>query len=119
MKPVPRIRPHAEPLPGLGLELARERSLDGLLGRLVERIAALPPVATAGVWLIRPGDLCASCPMGSRCPQQVPCLHLVASASRPAAGSGGDPSPIDAGLRRCPLGVLDRKRFRLSGCGTL
>jgi transcriptional regulator with GAF, ATPase, and Fis domain len=94
-----------EAVRGLLLELARERSLEPLLGRCVRRLAEHSEVALARIWLIRPGDICAECPLRSECPGHVPCLHLVASASRPAADPDADWSRLDGAFRRFPLGV--------------
>src|SRR5690606_33350874 len=38
------------------------------------------------------------------CPQQVPCLHLVASAGHPSAEREGDWSRLDGDFRRFPIG---------------
>ena len=72
-----------ESLKDILLDLAHERSLPALLSELVERLRALPQVALARIWLIRPGDICATCPAREECPDQTRCLHLVASAASP------------------------------------
>jgi len=89
---------------GLLLDLARERALDPLLELIVERLAEHPDVALARIWLIRPGDICPTCPLRDECPQQVPCLHLVMSAGHPRAEHAADWSRIDGDFRRFPIG---------------
>ncbi|MGH0031647.1 MAG: sigma 54-interacting transcriptional regulator [Myxococcota bacterium] len=93
-----------ESVRGLLLELARERALDPLLHLVVQRLTDHADVALARIWLIRPGDICPECPLRDECPQQVPCLHLVASAGHPRADTGSDWSRIDGDFRRFPIG---------------
>jgi transcriptional regulator with GAF, ATPase, and Fis domain len=69
------------------LELATEHSVEGTLGRIVRRLAELPAVALARIWLIRDGE-----------------LALVASAGRPLA-KRADWSRTDGDFARFPLGV--------------
>ena len=85
-------------------DIARERSAGTLLPLIVRRLAERPHVALARVWLVRPGDQCASCPARPECPDQAACLHLVASAGRPLHEEG-DWSRLDGRARRVPLGV--------------
>ena len=80
------FRPDVESNKGLLLDMASERSLDALLSLFVRRLAARPPIALVRLWLIGPGDSCATCPMRAECPDQTACLHLVASAGTPSAG---------------------------------
>ena len=84
--------PEFESLKGLLLEMAKERSVNGLLKMIVQRLAERTHVALARIWLIRPGDICASCPMRTECPDKTSCLHLVASAAVPS------PKPKRTGL---------------------
>ncbi|NNL86210.1 MAG: sigma 54-interacting transcriptional regulator [Myxococcales bacterium] len=93
-----------ESVRGLLLELARERSLDALLDLVVQRLAKHPDVALARVWLVLEGDICASCPMQDDCLQNVPCLHLVASAGQSKAQPDADWSRLDGDFRRFPIG---------------
>jgi hypothetical protein len=51
----------------------------------------------ARLWLVGPGDLCASCAMRPECPDQTACLHLVASA--------GSTTRVDGPFRRFPIGA--------------
>jgi urea transport system substrate-binding protein len=85
-------------------DMARERATVTLLPLVVQRLAARPHVALARIWLVRPGDLCATCPARPECPDQTACLHLVASAGRPLREEG-DWSRLDGRNRRVPLGV--------------
>lgn len=88
------------------LDLAHERSLSALLSLLVERLRGLPDVALARIWLVRPGDICASCPARAECPDQTRCLHLVASAASAVdPASGTDWFRMDGSYRRFPLGI--------------
>ncbi|MGH0036562.1 MAG: sigma-54-dependent Fis family transcriptional regulator [Myxococcota bacterium] len=93
-----------ESVRGLLLDLARERSLDPLLDLVGKRLAEHPDVALVRIWLIRPGDICPTCPLRDECPQQVPCLHLLVSAGNPRAEPGADWSRIDGDFRRFPIG---------------
>ena len=90
--------------PRVMVAMARERSVSEVLDAIVRGIAECPNVALARIWLIEPGDICATCPMRDECPDRTRCLHLVASAGRshdPKAESGR----LDGGFRRFPLGV--------------
>ena len=68
------------------LDIAQQRSINDLLWLIVRRLADRPTVVLARIWLIGPGDICATCRLKEECPDQTKCLHLVASAGR----SGGD-----------------------------
>jgi urea transport system substrate-binding protein len=85
-------------------DMARERSVATLLELIVRRLAERPHVALARIWLVRPGDQCATCPARPECPDQTACLHLVASAGR-SLHEEGDWSRLDGRSRRVPLGV--------------
>lgn len=91
-------------LKDLVLEIARERSAQSLLRKIVDRLAARPHVALARIWLRGPGDVCRTCPLGEECPDKSSCLHLVASAGRPVAGEA-DWNRVDGEFRRFPLGI--------------
>ncbi len=104
-----------QPLKCLLLDMAQERSLDALLELIVNRLAERPGNALARIWLLAPGDICASCGMREECPDQTACLHLVASAGRSVADAGADWSRLDGEFRRFPLGV--RKVGRIAATG--
>jgi transcriptional regulator with GAF, ATPase, and Fis domain len=98
--------------------VAQERSLETVLRRVVEGLAAQPGIALARVWLIGPGDICPECPMRRECPDQARCLHLVASAGQPSR-PGEDWSRLDGDFRRFPLGVRKVGRVGASGVPVL
>jgi urea transport system substrate-binding protein len=85
-------------------DMDQEQSAATLLPLIVRRLAERPHVALARIWLIRPGDLCATCPARPECPDQTACLHLVASAGRPLHEEA-DWSRLDGRNKRVPLGV--------------
>jgi transcriptional regulator with GAF, ATPase, and Fis domain len=97
------------------LELAQIRSVAELLRRVVTRLAEPPYVALARIWLVDRGDLCSSCRMRPKCPDQTSCLHLVASAGRPQADSKADWSRLDDEFQRIPLGVGKIGRVAATG----
>ena len=53
------------------LELAQERSLEGVLRKAIDAAAAVPGVALARVYLLAPGDICPTCPQRPVCPDQA------------------------------------------------
>jgi transcriptional regulator with GAF, ATPase, and Fis domain len=100
----PRFSLPFDSVRGLLLELAQERSLDPLLDLVVQRLSEHSDVALARIWLVREGDICSVCPMRDDCPQNVPCLHLVASAGASTAEPDADWSRTDGDFRRIPVG---------------
>ncbi len=112
------IREFLDPLSlqPVSLAVAQERSADVVLSRIVDGLCQQPGVALARVWLIAPGDICASCRMQPECPDQARCLHLAASAGAPQASAGDDWSRLDGDFRRFPLGV--RKVGHIGGTGS-
>jgi GAF domain-containing protein len=105
-----------EKLKSLLLEVGHGRNPAVTLHRLCTGLAAIEGVALARLWLIEPGDICASCPMRGECPSQTRCLHLVASAGSSVADPDADWSTIDGAFRRFPLGV--RKIGHIAESGT-
>ena len=99
----------------VALEAAYNTELEPVLTAIVQGLAADPSVALARLWLLGPGDLCASCGFRSECPDRTRCLHLVASdgASRVTTGERWD--RVDGAFRRFPIGV--RKVGRVAGTG--
>lgn len=87
------------------LDLAQERALPSLLQLIVKRLADSPRVALARLWLVRPGDICKTCPLVSECPDRTSCLHLVASAGRSQVDTTRDWSDTAGAFRRFPIGV--------------
>ncbi len=88
------------------LELAHERSLEDLLPLITQRLAEHEDVALARLWLLEPGDQCASCPNAAACADRTRCLHLVASASRPLDGTAAVQDRLNGDFRRIPLGAF-------------
>jgi transcriptional regulator with GAF, ATPase, and Fis domain len=87
------------------LEMPQQRSCLSLMEMVVQRLAARSNVALARVWLLRPGDICATCPRRQECPGHVPCLHLVASAGESVVEPGLQWSGVDGNYRRFPVGI--------------
>ena len=91
------------------LSVARSRGLDAVLHTIVRGLAEQSGVALARIWLVAPGDICASCYVRSVCPDQTRCLHLAVSAGSPLLENGsveGTPESwtgIDGRFRRLPL----------------
>ena len=94
---------------------SRERSERTVLRVIVEGLAEQPHVALARIWLVRPGDICATCRMRPECPDQSRCLHLAASSGRSLAEPGADWTRIDGDFRRFPVGV--RKVGQIAATG--
>jgi len=102
--------------PRVMVAMAQNRSLPELLRAIVNGIATCHNVALARIWLLEPGDLCATCRFLPDCPDQSRCLHLMASAGNSLAP---DPKPdltrIDGLFRRFPLGVRKVGKVGASG----
>jgi len=105
---------HCADLPQVMVSMAQNRSLPEVLRSVVSGIARCQDVVLARIWLIQPGDICATCRMRPDCPDQTRCLHLVSSA-----GNSGDPKAdstrLTGGFRRFPMGV--RKIGRVGKTG--
>ncbi|NKB71205.1 MAG: GAF domain-containing protein [Candidatus Latescibacteria bacterium] len=106
---------NADRLQHIAFSVANEKKLDVALHRIVAGLAAEEGVALARIWLIRPGDTCASCPMRSECPDQKACLHLVASDGGAVGGDISRWTRLDGEYRRFPLDV--RKVGRIGATG--
>src|SRR5262249_58578894 len=103
-------------LQSIALGVAEARSVNLVLQRIVEGLAGQPETALARIWLIGPGDLCASsCPVRAECPDQRQCLHLRASAGRSIHDSGADWTRLTGDFRRIPLNMW--KVGRIGGGG--
>jgi transcriptional regulator with GAF, ATPase, and Fis domain len=89
--------------PRVMTSMAQNRTLPEVLSAIVNGITKCKNVAVARIWLLAPGDICASCRMRKECPDQTRCLHLVASAGNSAVGQ--DIGLVDAKFRRLPVGV--------------
>lgn len=104
-----------QPVLDLLLDMPHRRTTDELLRLVVDRLAELPDVALARIWLVRPGDICSECPMRSECPDQTRCLHLLASAGASTRDPEADWSRTDGMFRRMPLGVRKVGKVAASG----
>jgi len=105
---------HIEALQPIILAVAQARSVETVLPMIVRGLSDQPHVALARIWLIAPGDICASCRMRQECPDQARCLHLAASAGNPK-NNREDWSRLDGDFRRFPLNV--RKIGRIGAAG--
>jgi len=99
----------------LVLDIAQQRSLHDLLWLIVRRLADRPTVVLARIWLIRPGDICATCRFKDDCPDHTQCLHLVASAGRSGAKGNLEWSNTNGYFARFPLGVCKVGRIGKTG----
>jgi len=115
MQLAPDYEPEFDSLRDLLLEIAPERSVAHLLRKVVQRLAQRPHAVLARLWLFDKGDICPSCPMRPRCPDQTRCLHLVASAESSAGGAGEEARETERDLRRIPAGVGAIGRIAASG----
>ncbi len=98
-----KYEPEFESLKELLLEIARERSLEALLEKTVQRLASRGHVALARIWLVRPGDVCDECSSLEECTDRSSCLHLAAGAEN--GRKDADPwNGADDAFRRFPLG---------------
>jgi transcriptional regulator with GAF, ATPase, and Fis domain len=96
-----------EALKDLLLEIAQERELGALLPLIVRRVAeSSDAVALARIWLLGPGDSCASCRNANVCLSREQCLHLAASAQRPSAGPLHLDTELRGAFRRIPIGAF-------------
>jgi len=85
------------------LEIAQERSVEPLLQRIVERAVERTEFVFSQVWLIKKGDLCATCKYRPDCPDQSRCLHLAAGRGRALPEPGKGPPPYEDFNARLPL----------------
>ena len=108
-------RCRANALQQILMTASREHSERTVLRIIVEGLVEQPHVALARIWLLRPGDICATCRMRPECPDQSRCLHLAASSGRSLAEPGADWTRIDGDFRRFPVGV--RKVGQIAATG--
>ena len=93
-----------ELLQSISLAVSQARTVNSVLKMIVEGLVEKAGIALARIWLIRPGDICATCPMRGECASRVRCLHLAASAGRSQADRT-EWTGIEGFFRRIPLGV--------------
>ena len=87
------------------LELAQIHHVGELLERVVTLLAARSHVALARIWLVRPGDTCATCEMANRCTNREACLHLAASGGARRTEERPDWARLEGDYSRIPLGT--------------
>ncbi|HZI32021.1 MAG TPA: PAS domain S-box protein, partial [Candidatus Binatia bacterium] len=87
------------------LDLAQERSLEGLMEKVISGISQRSQIARVEFWLIEKGDICSTCAQRAVCPDQTRCLHLVAAGNSPLPGSGRETWRLYNSSERIPLGV--------------
>lgn len=105
-----------ESLHAIATMVAQQRDLDAVLRTVVDSLLESSDLALARIWLNRPGDICSDCHVRDECPDQLRCLHLVASASHPTnPASGNEWFREDGFYRRFPLGV--RRIGEIGGSG--
>src|ERR1700753_641916 len=94
-------------LKDLLLEMAQKRELAALLPLIVERLAGSSgDVALARIWLLGPGDSCATCKNAPVCSAREECLHLAASAIRPLRQAVWVDRELKGAFRRIPVGAF-------------
>jgi transcriptional regulator with GAF, ATPase, and Fis domain len=93
-----------ELLQSISLAVSQARTVDSVLEMIVNGLVHKAGFALARIWLMGPGDICATCPMGGECSSRVRCLHLAASAGRSRL-DGTEWTGIEGAFRRIPLGV--------------
>jgi transcriptional regulator with GAF, ATPase, and Fis domain len=87
------------------LDLAQERSIEGVMEKAQGAAMTNPEIARTEIWLIGKGDLCPRCPQRPRCPDQARCLHLVAGSENPVHDGVREPTRFFNTEERIPLGV--------------
>ncbi|MDQ8184577.1 sigma 54-interacting transcriptional regulator [Pelagicoccus sp. SDUM812002] len=94
-----------ESLADLLLKLPQEHSRERLLSMAAREISDWDEVALVRVWQLRDGDICERCALSNECPQNVKCMHLVASSGRSLANPGEVWNRLDGRFSRFPIGV--------------
>lgn len=100
------------------LAVAQTRSLQSVLDLIVKGLSAQPGVALARIWLLAPGDICATCVLRDECNNRANCLHLEASAGSPFHNRE-DWSRLNGDFCRFPLGVRKVGRIGAGGPSVL
>lgn len=103
-----------EPLPGIILAMAEQRSLAAVLETIIDTVARQPGVALARVWLRESDERCPVCDSGEPSPE--PALHLRASAGT-SVSSGADWARIDGTFHRIPLSPSHLKIAHIASTG--
>jgi transcriptional regulator with GAF, ATPase, and Fis domain len=90
--------PAPSALERITLEMTSTLDVDEVLARITRGLIEDLGAALARVWLVAPGDACATCANAAACAHRERCLHLSASA--------GLSTRLDGEHRRVPLGAL-------------
>ncbi len=85
------------------LEIAQTRSVELILKKVVERAVERTEFVICQIWLIKKGDMCATCRYRSECADQSRCLHLVAGRGRSLPSPANEPPPYEDLNARMPL----------------
>ena len=101
-----------EPLPGIILAIAEQRSLSAVLRAIIDTVARQPGVALARLWLRDSDGACPVC-VGPASVENA--LHLRASAGTPRSDS--DWSRIDGAFHRIALAPSNLKIAHIAATG--
>jgi transcriptional regulator with GAF, ATPase, and Fis domain len=96
------------------LDVAHERSWEGLLHRLVNSAVERPDIACIQIWLIDKGDICRTCALQAECRDRSRCLHLVAGKGISIQEPGQAPA-FDDPNARMPLGFGELGQLVVEG----
>lgn len=102
-------------LQNIVLSVSCQHSVDCVLNDLVKGLVREAGVALARIWLLKPGDICATCTMRPECPDQTRCLHLAASDGVGWRSRSVRWNRLDGGYQRFPFGI--RKVGRIAATG--
>ncbi len=89
-----------EPLPGIILAIAEQRSLEPVLKTIIDAVARQPGVALARVWLRQADRACPTCSLGELRAETA--LHMRASAGTPIS-KAADWTRTNGTFHRLPL----------------
>jgi transcriptional regulator with GAF, ATPase, and Fis domain len=89
-----------EPLPGIIVAIAEQRSLAAVLKKIIDAVARQPGVALARLWLRQADESCPVCGSGELNAETA--LHLRASAGTPIS-EAADWTRTDGTFHRVPL----------------
>ena len=87
------------------LDIAQERSFEGVMEKVHGAAMIHPEFVRVETWLIEKGDICQRCPQRPRCPDQTRCLHLVAGCENPIHNGVRESACFFNTEERIPLGV--------------
>jgi formate hydrogenlyase transcriptional activator len=87
------------------LDIAQERSFEGVMEKVHGAAMAHPEFARVETWLIEKGDICQRCPQRPRCSDQTRCLHLVAGCENHVHDDVRESACFFNTEERIPLGV--------------